>query len=70
MGLYINKGNAGFASTWGSGFVDKSMLIDKVNHMLQTGSRFMCVTRTRRFGKSVVVKMHITTSLVIHQSHS
>lgn len=57
MGLYINKGNAGFASVCGSGFVDKSMLIDKVNHVLQTESRFMCVTRARRFGKSVAIKM-------------
>lgn len=57
MGLYINKGNAGFASVCGSGFVDKSMLIDRVNRVLQTESRFMCVTRARRFGKSVAVKM-------------
>lgn len=57
MGLFINKGNAGFASVCGSGFVDKSMLIDKVNRALLTESRFMCVTRARRFGKSVAVKM-------------
>lgn len=57
MGKYINKGNDGFASIRNSNFVDKSMLIAQVNSVLMTDNRFLCVTRARRFGKSVAVKM-------------
>ena len=57
MGKYINKGNDGFASIRHSNFVDKSRLIAQVNSVLMTDSRFLCVTRARRFGKSVAVKM-------------
>lgn len=57
MGKYINKGNDGFTSIRNSNFVDKSMLIAQVNSVLMTDNRFLCVTRARRFGKSVAVKM-------------
>lgn len=57
MGKYINKGNDGFASIRNSNFVDKSRLIAQVNSVLMTDNRFLCVTRARRFGKSVAVKM-------------
>lgn len=57
MGNYLNKGNDGFASLRNSKFVDKSMLIAEVNSAVMTESRFFCVTRARRFGKSVAVKM-------------
>jgi len=57
MGNYINKGNDGFASLRNSKFVDKSMLIAEVNSVMMTENRFLCVTRARRFGKSVAVKM-------------
>lgn len=57
MGKYINKGNDGFASIRNSNFVDKSMLIGQVNSAMMTENRFLCVTRARRFGKSVAVKM-------------
>ncbi len=57
MGNYLNKGNDGFASLRNSKFVDKSMLIAEVNSAMMTENRFLCVTRARRFGKSVAVKM-------------
>ena len=57
MGNYLNKGNDGFASLRNSKFVDKSMLIAEVNSVMMTENRFLCVTRARRFGKSVAVKM-------------
>lgn len=57
MGRYINKGNDGFASVCNSKFVDKTMLIEEVNLVMDTENRFPCVTRARRFGKSVAVKM-------------
>lgn len=57
MGNYLNKGNDGFASIRNSKFADKSMLIAEVNSVMMTENRFLCVTRARRFGKSVAVKM-------------
>lgn len=57
MGTYINKGNDGFASIRNTNFVDKSKLIEVVNSVMMTENRYLCVTRARRFGKSVAVKM-------------
>ena len=57
MGLYINIGNAGFQSARNSEYVDKSGLIPIVNATLDTERRFSCVSRCRRFGKSMAAKM-------------
>ena len=57
MGAYINIGNAGFKSVRNSEYVDKSELIAIVNGTLFTERRFSCVSRSRRFGKSVAAKM-------------
>ena len=57
MGLYINKGNAGFASARNGEYVDKSGLIAVVNDTLNTLREFSCVTRCRRFGKSLAAWM-------------
>jgi len=57
MGIYINKGNEGFRSSRNGEYVDKSGLIAIVNKTLNTEKRFSCVTRSRRFGKTMAVKM-------------
>ena len=57
MGTYINIGNAGFQRARNSEYVDKSGLIAVVNKTLFTESCFSCVTRCRRFGKSMAAKM-------------
>ena len=57
MGRYINTGNAGFQSSRNGEYVDKSGLISIVNGTLFTERRFSCVTRCRRFGKSMAAKM-------------
>lgn len=57
MGAYINIGNAGFQSVRNGEYVDKSRLINVVNDTLFTERRFSCVSRSRRFGKSVAAKM-------------
>jgi len=54
MGLYINKGNEGFRQIRNSEYVDKSGLIAVVNNTLFTRKKMSCVTRSRRFGKSMV----------------
>ena len=57
MGRYINIGNAGFHRTRNSEYVDKSELIRVVNETLFTEQAFTCVSRCRRFGKSLAAKM-------------
>ena len=57
MGAFINTGNAGFQSVRNGEYVDKSQLIAVVNETLVTENRFSCVSRCRRFGKSMAAKM-------------
>ena len=57
MGIYINTGNIGFQRVRNSEYVDKSRLISVVNSTLFTERCFTCVTRCRRFGKSIAAKM-------------
>lgn len=57
MGTYISIGNAGFRSVLNGEYVDKSGLIAIVNRTLNTERRFSCITRSRRFGKSLAAKM-------------
>jgi len=57
MGKYVNKGNSDFAEARGERYVDKSGLIAFVNRSLSTQERMMCVSRARRFGKSLALQM-------------
>lgn len=57
MGAYINIGNAGFQRVRNGEYVDKSGLIAIINSSLFTERSFSCVSRSRRFGKSVAAKM-------------
>ena len=57
MGKYINIGNAGFQSVRNGEFVDKSGLISVINSTLYTERRLSCISRCRRFGKSIAAKM-------------
>ena len=57
MGKSLNKGNDGFRAVRNSEFVDKSRLIEIVNATLNTERQFTCVSRARRFGKSIGAEM-------------
>ena len=58
MGIYVNPSNESFKSALRSKiYVDKSMLIDFTNSVLNTEQRYICITRPRRFGKSMAAKM-------------
>ena len=57
MGTYINRGNCEFSDIVNSEYVDKTSLIPLINMTLNTESRYSCVTRCRRFGKSMAAKM-------------
>lgn len=57
MGTYINKGNSEFHDIVTHDYVDKSALIPMINATLNSERRYSCVTRCRRFGKSMAAKM-------------
>ena len=58
MGSYLNPGNKGFQESLNSKiYVDKTGLIEKTNAALNTRQKFMCVSRPRRFGKSMAADM-------------
>ena len=57
MGTYLNPGNSGFARALQSQYVDKTGLIDVVNHTIGTARNLTCISRPRRFGKSYAAQM-------------
>lgn len=57
MGIFIDKGNLAFRSIKNSDFIDKSGLIEILNDNIDTQHRYICVSRPRRFGKSIAAKM-------------
>ncbi|MBO4850487.1 MAG: AAA family ATPase [Prevotella sp.] len=57
MGMFINKGSKAFQMSRNDEYVDKSGLIAVVNDKLFKRSRFTCVSRCRRFGKSMAAEM-------------
>lgn len=58
MSRYLNPGNDGFASAVHSEiYVDKTLLLEFTNKVIGTEQRWMCVSRPRRFGKSVTAGM-------------
>ncbi|MDE7186266.1 MAG: AAA family ATPase, partial [Lachnospiraceae bacterium] len=58
MGIYLNPGNKGFWQSIRSEiYVDKTGLITQTNRYLNTEQQYICVSRPRRFGKSMALKM-------------
>ncbi len=58
MGIYLNPSNAGFKKTLaGNIFVDKSMLISELNKFIDSGNQYICVSRPRRFGKTIATNI-------------
>lgn len=58
MGSYLNPGCKGFVESLNSAiYVDKTGLIEKVNAVVNTRQKYICVSRPRRFGKSMATDM-------------
>lgn len=58
MGIYLNPGNDLFAEAANSEiYVDKTMLISFTNRVIGTLQKHICVSRPRRFGKSIAENM-------------
>ena len=61
MGRYLNPGNCLFAAALNSQiYVDKSELIAYTNRVLLSEQRYICVSRPRRFGKSMAANMLVS----------
>ena len=55
MGTYVNPDNRLMTMAVNDDiFVDKSMIMTVLNHKFDKSGRFMCVSRPRRFGKTMV----------------
>lgn len=58
MGSYLNPGNGNFSRAVNSEiYVDKTGLIEYTNKVLNTMECNICVSRPRRFGKSMAANM-------------
>lgn len=58
MGRYLNAGNEKFRIELnGKIYVDKTELLCYTNEALGTPQRFLCISRPRRFGKSITASM-------------
>lgn len=58
MGVYLNPGNKAFMMAVNDDiYVDKTELITLTNHQVGKQKRYICISRPRRFGKSMAAYM-------------
>ena len=58
MGIYLNPGDELFWQAVHSEiYVDKTGLLNYTNKVLRTSKKYLCVSRPRRFGKSIAANM-------------
>ena len=58
MGIYLNPDNSDFQEAINSPiYIDKTMLIAHTNRILRTEQKYICISRPRRFGKSMAANM-------------
>ncbi|WP_035767586.1 AAA family ATPase [Butyrivibrio sp. NC2002] len=58
MGIYLNPSNSNFTEAINTGnYVDKTMMIDVVSDYINTNNKYICMSRPRRFGKTIAGNM-------------
>ena len=58
MGIYLNPGNENFAEAINAKiYVDKTMMIDTLKRIVKDGNKYICISRPRRFGKTITGNM-------------
>ena len=58
MGIYLNPSNVNFKSTTKSKtYVDKTMMLSVINRFIDEDNKYICVSRPRRFGKTIAGNM-------------
>ena len=58
MGIYLNPNNDNFTEiTNNEIYVDKTMMISALNRIMKVNNKYVCVSRPRRFGKTIAGNM-------------
>ena len=58
MGIYLNPGNENYRRALASSiYVDKTMMVDVMNRFINQSNNYICVSRPRRFGKTIAQNM-------------
>ena len=58
MGIYLNPGNVNFKEiTKADIYVDKTMMLQVTNAFIDSGQKYICISRPRRFGKTIAGNM-------------
>ncbi|MBR3307777.1 MAG: AAA family ATPase [Lachnospiraceae bacterium] len=58
MGIYLNPGNENFRSMLKAPiYVDKTMMLKTLNDFIDRDNKYLCVSRPRRFGKTIASEM-------------
>lgn len=58
MGIYLNPGNENFIEFLSAEiYVDKSLMIRELNRFMDAGNKYVCISRPRRFGKTIAGNM-------------
>ena len=58
MGLFLNPGNRSFRKSLNSQiYVDKSEMVVELNKYFDTENQYICVSRARRFGKTMMTNL-------------
>ena len=58
MGIYLNPEPENFRRTLaGEIYVDKTMMIAEINRFIDRGENYVCMSRPRRFGKTIAGNM-------------
>ena len=58
MGIFLNPDNTNFQEAVNSKiYVDKTGMISELNHVIRTEQKYVCISRPRRFGKSMAANM-------------
>lgn len=64
MGIYLSPGNGAFRESINSKiYVDKTGLRAFINSVAETENKYICISRPRRFGKSMAAKMLASLSV-------
>ena len=58
MGIYLNPGNENFRSMLKATiYVDKTMMLKSLNEFIDRDNKYVCISRPRRFGKTIASEM-------------
>ena len=58
MGIYLNPGNSNFTEISGNPYyVDKTEMLSVMNQFMEEGNKYVCISRPRRFGKTIAGEM-------------